>query len=351
MKNSTIISEELLTRYASGNASLEEMAHVAMAMAEDPSLKQLVSILEEMSEEGTLDMKGSLPACDCAGAADDNLCDVLCEKFILQDYLGAETLNFSDASDNIWMKECGTPLHAIGRLLEKFGMSVKRLYDCTAEDIINCLKEKKKAIAVLDSGELWNGESDGIFHAVVCLSLSPGAIAVYDPSMADGKLIKVYDPKVGANVNYDFARFLKAWNYSHNYLVVASHEGLEYQPHPLDIDDIMLNEELVELTESLAEEAHEVWASKRKEEGWTYGELRDDQAKKHPDLIPYSELPESEKDYDRAAAMHTLRVVRKLGFDIHKKYTLYCPECGKFVSEDMRFCPECGKKLDWDFLK
>jgi hypothetical protein len=53
-------------------------------------------------------------------------------------------------------------------------------------------------------------------------------------------------------------------------------------------------------------------------EGWTYGPQRNDKAKKHPDLLPYSELPESEKEYDRKTAMETLKVIVGLGYEIRK---------------------------------
>ena len=39
----------------------------------------------------------------------------------------------------------------------------------------------------------------------------------------------------------------------------------------------------------------------------------------HPCLVPYDELPESEKDYDRATSQETLKLIMKLGFDISKK--------------------------------
>ena len=54
-------------------------------------------------------------------------------------------------------------------------------------------------------------------------------------------------------------------------------------------------------------------------EGWTYGPVRDDANKKHPDLIPYSALPDSEKEYDRQMAFDTIKLVKKLGFDLIKK--------------------------------
>ena len=41
-------------------------------------------------------------------------------------------------------------------------------------------------------------------------------------------------------------------------------------------------------------------------------------AKTHPDLVPYAELAESEKDYDRKTAVETLRAILKLGYRIER---------------------------------
>lgn len=94
---------------------------------------------------------------------------------------------------------------------------------------------------------------------------------------------------------------------------------MTYTPRPIDTSGVTLPPELVELTEKLAENAHDVWANRRLAQGWTYGPTRDDTNKKHPDLIPYAELPESEKDYDRKTAMETLRVIITLGYRIAKR--------------------------------
>ena len=79
-----------------------------------------------------------------------------------------------------------------------------------------------------------------------------------------------------------------------------------------------LNPELIELGEAIAENAHEVWAMKRREEGWTWGQERNDSKKETPVMVPYSNLPESEKDYDRELAMQTLKLVKKIGYRIVK---------------------------------
>jgi len=85
-----------------------------------------------------------------------------------------------------------------------------------------------------------------------------------------------------------------------------------YTPHPIDTSEIALPEDLQPLAEKLAQNVHEVWAQQRIREGWTYGCERNDEKKKHPCLVPYEELPETEKDYDRHTSQETLRLILKL---------------------------------------
>ena len=91
---------------------------------------------------------------------------------------------------------------------------------------------------------------------------------------------------------------------------------MRYQPKPMDTSDVKLPGELRKLTEKLAENTHDIWARQRIAEGWTYGPERDDGGKKHPDLVPYSDLPESEKEYDRQTALETLKAIIALGYRI-----------------------------------
>lgn len=91
-----------------------------------------------------------------------------------------------------------------------------------------------------------------------------------------------------------------------------------YTPAPLDTRDIELPKELDELIERMARNVHDVWAQGRIAEGWTYGEQRDDKQKTHPCLVPYEELPDAEREYDRQTAVQTLKLILKLGFKIHK---------------------------------
>lgn len=90
----------------------------------------------------------------------------------------------------------------------------------------------------------------------------------------------------------------------------------EYRPNPVDTDDVELTPELLQLTEQIAENVHEVWAVGRMKEGWTYGQVKDADKKQTPWLVPYGDLPESEKDYDRNTALATLKLIVKLGYEI-----------------------------------
>lgn len=91
-----------------------------------------------------------------------------------------------------------------------------------------------------------------------------------------------------------------------------------YTPQPIDTKDVMLSQELNELAEEIAKNVHEVWSAGRMADGWSYGEERDDALKQHPCLVPYENLSEEEKDYDRKTSQETLKLIMKLGFNISK---------------------------------
>lgn len=89
-----------------------------------------------------------------------------------------------------------------------------------------------------------------------------------------------------------------------------------YQPTPIVTDDIELPEELLELTEKLAENVHDVWAAARIAEGWKYGKTKDGEQKTTPLLVPYQELPEEEKEYDRQTVLESIKLIRKMGYQL-----------------------------------
>jgi ryanodine receptor 2 len=89
---------------------------------------------------------------------------------------------------------------------------------------------------------------------------------------------------------------------------------MSYEPEPLDTSAVALSPSILRLTERLARHAHEVWARERLRLGWTYGPVRDDVRREHPCLVPYDELPDSEKQLDRNAALETVKALLVLGY-------------------------------------
>lgn len=332
------IDMDALLRYVSGESSLEEMAEISRRAAIDEELQETLALLEDAKKQGLLEEPFHIPMESMAAAAEGNLCDVLCEQHILREYYPEEDAcdTLGVAIDNAWLKDSGTPLYNAGRLFEKHGWPVSRSYGRTLPELSAELAQLHHAIAVVDSGMLWKGVANGILHAVVVLSV-------------DGDAVRVWDPASEANATYTADEFLAAWNESKRYLVIASSEGMEYIPRPADVSMVTLDPDLLELGEAIAENVHDVWAKTRMAEGWRYGDHRDDKNKLNPDLVPYAQLPEGEKNYDRYTAFDTLKLVRLLGFEIRRKPTEYCQTCGGSVHSDYTFCPHCGCKLEhWE---
>ena len=96
-------------------------------------------------------------------------------------------------------------------------------------------------------------------------------------------------------------------------------DKIKYTPKPVDTSDVSLTSDMLELTELIAKNVHEVWAKQRIEEGWTFGPIKNSELKTTPCLVPYENLSESEKDYDRNTALETLKLIQKLGYKIEKK--------------------------------
>lgn len=73
------------------------------------------------------------------------------------------------------------------------------------------------------------------------------------------------------------------------------------------------------LLEQIAIKIHDRWAAKRRAEGWVYGPERNDLKKEHPCLVPYEDLSEIEREYDRATARETLISLDDLEYEIVRK--------------------------------
>lgn len=91
-----------------------------------------------------------------------------------------------------------------------------------------------------------------------------------------------------------------------------------YRPKPIDTSDVILSDDLNILIERIAENIHDVWAQGRINEGWMYGKEKNSQKKTSNCLVPYKELPENEKDYDRNTVAESIKMLIKLGYEIRK---------------------------------
>ena len=368
------ISAEVLAAFLDGNATVQESKEILISLPEDAELRELFHISQSVDAE-----LGLIPQ-DCefipmtamaATCNEENYCCLECEKFILRKLnieFNEEQL-LQNAIQNGWQKENGTALHNVGRHLENKGLLVMRQYDASIEDIATALKNDESVIVAVDGGELVGNKAEEIIedlvigqipdHMVVALSLnlSNDTITIYDPNSSN------------TEDTYPIKQFKDAWNDSKNYLVTITSNSMKtYTPKPIDLSDVELTEDLNELREAIAENAHDVWAVERQVQGWTYGPQRDDMKKETPCMVAYSQLPDSEKQFDRDMAMNTLKLVKKLGYDLIKREEteLYrvlisrirneflCPHClslGKRtpVCKYDIFCNHCGHKLDIDW--
>ena len=133
-------------------------------------------------------------------------------------------------------------------------------------------------------------------------------------------LVDLYVPKSNDIQTFSIATFVEAWEATGGLCTTAfPPDAQTYHPKLIDLKHVDLPEGFNELREAIAENAHDMWAMERQSEGWTYGLKRDDSKLETPDMVPYGNLPESEKEYDRIMAEDTLRLLIALGYKIEKK--------------------------------
>ena len=344
-----MISDELMSRFYTGDVTGEELKMVLLAAERDPDLKEEIEIMtsiyddlskikikrEEVSgakvvslkKEETLLMAAEplydsqlqmtyLPMWRLAAQSKaygqdmkaPNDCVVQCEQYVLQQFNIRKSIeDLKDLSKkNRWLKEGGTPLHHIGRLLSEHQLSVVRRYDCNIDIVNHELSDGCKIIVAINAEKL---NSDNVNHAI-----PNHAVVVIS---INNQEVRIFDPQNAQETSYPIIRFINAWKDSHYYIVSVTKRGIrKYEPAPIDASNFQLPEDLDELIEAIAENNHDVWAKQRKLEGIEYGPVRDE--KHNPDLVPYSDLPESEKEYDRKAARGILELVQRLGYKIEK---------------------------------
>lgn len=322
------ISDELLAAYLEGKTNKEQTLQVLNALKTDAELRAMVEIAmavdKEMEEMPSFEMEEKpiprilpftkpvveLPMMKLAAKDDENICSVVCEAYILhrRNIVFDSDELLVTARQKHWLKNEGTPLHAIGQLLALKGLLITRKYDATIDDLVKVLALNNDVIVAVDIQKLYKEHLEvdlDINHAIVITAVD-----------TDSGIVSIFDPQERKHVDIPMSFFLRAWHDSRNYMVRVLQYIDEYDPEPIRLDDVTISDNLIELREAIAENLHEVWAVTRMKEGWTYGPVRDDKKKQHPDLIPYCALPDSEREYDRLMAWNTLKLVKKLGFEI-----------------------------------
>lgn len=133
-------------------------------------------------------------------------------------------------------------------------------------------------------------------------------------------MVDLYVPKSDDIQTFPIAVFVEAWEATGGLCTTAfPADSKTYHPKLIDLEHVKLPESFDELREAIAENAHDMWALERQSEGWTFGSQRDDNKLETPDMVPYAQLPESEKQYDRLMAVDTLKLLTALGYKIEKK--------------------------------
>ena len=322
------ISHELIAKFVEGNTTAMETEMILRYAQKSSELRDHINFLNSIAKE-TINIPGqaatakvvplgfvpmwSLAAQNKSFNQDLKTvgdCVVRCEYEILKDYNPEVSLDslMNLSTEREWLKEDGTALYNIGRLSEEYNLSVVRRYDCTIDVISMELYYDCKVIAVVNAEKLYGSDktNNDPNHAVLVKQATDDQVVLYDPQTQKEETYTPY-------------QFIEAWKDSQCYMVSVIERGLrQYDPQPIDVTNYQLPNDIDDLIEAIAENSHDIWARQRMDDGWTYGEKRDDEHKKHPDLVPYSDLLEKEKEYDRITARGILQLIQRLGYKIQK---------------------------------
>ena len=172
--------------------------------------------------------------------------------------------------------------------------------------VFTALRKGGIVIPIVSASLLGEYNSDTTATVVINANLATDTISLYVPHSNDIR-------------DFPIATFEKAWEATGGICTTAFlSDAKTYHPKQMDLRHTKLPEGLEELREAIAENVHDTWALERQSEGWTYGLKRDDYKLETPDMVPYNQLQESEKQYDRNTAEETLRLLIALGYKIEK---------------------------------
>ncbi len=321
------VTPELIRRYIEGNTNLEETFLVLQASKEDRYLKKYLDMASCLYEESLktkaviVDLmtdpwvKIKIPLALAAECERDNLCSLKCELYLLTQFnkdngLTEDTL-LAEARELGILKDEGTPLYNMGRLLSHHGLSVIKQYSASVNDIKVAIQEQGCGVMVPIFGKK-------TFHAIVIDKIVGAKVSYYNPATCSQETMPI-------------SSFEESWKKSNCYLVktalredVCKADSKIYHPQ---IDVPELTGRFKEIEWGLAEMFHDLWSSKRFKDGWRYGQMRDDKNNIHPDLIPLADLPLSEIDYDISNAKAAVYLLTEVyGFELVNKEDIeqYC---------------------------
>ena len=364
MKLNNHITEEKLDLFLQGKTSAVETMEILEAMVFDPSIQEYIITQERMNYAIELkqDYGNFIPITSMAADDGNNLCDIQCEKFLLNKYNRDidETTLTVQAKKNYWLSNLGTPLYNVGRILEENNLLVIRKYDADIDSLIKFLEGqegelKHDAIVIVNNDLLTEKDSENYFadenpnHAVVVINVDKekGSVDLYNPSTGNKK------------DTYKLDIFIQSWLESKNYLVLVREKQYEHEycPNPIDVDNITLSPDLEELIDTIAENTHNVWAvDKFKENPSIRYAPKDENGNEIPGhnhfLLPYSELSQEDKKYDIEMATQTIKLLKRIGYRLINVNNLHrCSCCGEPVEMHHIYCSHCGKKLTWENFK
>lgn len=248
----------------------------------------------------------------------DNSCVVRCEGYALR-LLGIDITDVelkSEAEKQGLLKYEGTALYNIGQLSAQYGLYVSRKYGCTINEILKSIKHGDVVIAVIDNTELSLDPAEAERIDRLYGKLPNHALIIKSVDVEQNTVMLLNPGEKEEIHRYPLDVFLEAWDDSANYLIISNRN--HYNPHPIDVSDISLNDDIIQLQDVFAENLHEVWAKARKEEGWTYGTDYDNAEKTDPNMLPFDLLPQNEKEKCRQMALESIKLLNKLDLKTNK---------------------------------
>lgn len=191
-----------------------------------------------------------------------------------------------------------------GKTFEEAHLRIFKRYEYNAQAVFNAIGKGGYVLPIIRGDYLGANSMELCFCAILAINGVKKEITLYNPIKDE----EITDP---------IDAFLEVWSESGADCMTAfADDKKTYKPKLADLNAIEISDDLKEITEILAEHAHDTWAMERQSEGWTYGRERNDRKLETPDMVPYSELPETEKQYDRIMASNIIKLLLANGYKI-----------------------------------